>query len=199
MSKMTKGIGSRFSVILALSVLLTWVVCVPTEIQAEPSPGIMRGGHAEHGRDMRDFAGHSLHRLLRHQKDLGLSEEQITKIKAIATDYAKTRIRGEADFKLAEVDVRTLVRDEKADLPAIEVAIKKSESVHTALRLERVKALRAATSVLTPEQRDKWRASMMERHMGRHRDGPLPGKHSAEEHGDGPMASPQDPPSKREG
>lgn len=199
MSYTAKAISSRVSIMLALGALLTWVLGIPTEVRAEPSPGMMRGGHAEHGGAMRDFAGHSLHRLLQHQKDLGLSEEQSAKIKAVVADYAKTRIRGEADFKLAEVDVRTLVRDEKADLSAIETAMKKSESARTALRLEGVKALRTATAVLTPEQREKWRAGMKERHMGRHRDGARPEKHSAEEPGDGPLTSPQALPPKREG
>ena len=169
MSKTTRVISSRFSVIFALGALLTWVVCVPAVVRADnPSQTMMRGGHPEHGRAMHDFVGRALHRLLRHQKDLGLSQEQRAKIKAIATDYAKTRIREEADLKLTEVDVRTLIHNEKAELAAIETAMKKSESAHTALRLEGVKALRAAAAVLTPEQREKWRALRMEMHEGRH-------------------------------
>ena len=177
MSTTTKAISSRLSVILVLGALLTWVVCVPTEVRADdPSQRMMRGEQPRHqGRAMHDLVGHSLQRLLRYQKDLGLSEEQRARIKAIATDYAKTRIREEADFKLAEVDVRRLVHDQKADLSAIEAAMKKSESAHTVLRLEGVKALRAAAAVLTPEQREKWRASRMERHEEkqgeRHREG----------------------------
>src|SRR5437660_6288116 len=176
MSTMTQAISSRFSVILAIGALLTWIVCVPVVVRADdPSQRMMRGGHPEHGRAMHDFVGHALHQLLRHQKDLGLSQEQRAKIKAIATDYTKTRIREEADLKLAEVDVRTLVHNEKADLAAIETAMKKSESTRTALRLDGVKALRAAAAVLTPEQREKWRASRMERHEEkqgeRHREG----------------------------
>jgi len=137
---------------------------------------------------MHDFVGHSLHRLLRHGKDVGLSQEQRAKIKAITTDYTKTRIREEADLKLAEVDVRTLVHDEKTDLAAIETAMKKSESTHTALRLDGVKALRAAAAVLTPEQREKWRAIRMERHGGgRHAESPRSGAYSEE-----PMASPHE-------
>ena len=176
MSTTTKAISSRLSVILVLGALLTWVVCVPTEVRADdPSQRMTRGGHPEHGRAAHDFVGRALHRLLRHGKDVGLSQEQRAKIKAITTDYTKTRIREEADLKLAEVDVRTLVHDEKADLAAIETAVKKSESTHTALRLGGVKALRAAAAVLTPEQREKWRASRMERHEERqgerHREG----------------------------
>lgn len=181
MSTTTQAISSRLFAILAFGALLASAVCVPHEVLAEPGRGTMREGRAQQGGAMRDFAGHALHGLLRHQKDLGLSEEQNAKIKAIAADYAKARIRGEADFKLAEVDVRTLVRDEKADLSTIESALKKSEGTHTALRLEGVKALRTATSVLTLEQREKWRASMKERHMGRHREGTRPAGQRAEE------------------
>ena len=181
MSKTTFAISSRFSVILALGAVLTWVVCVSPEVWAEPRPEMRRDLHSGHGGGMPDFAGHSLHRLLRHKKDLGLSDEQRAKIKAISTDYAKTRIREEADFKLAEVDVRTLVRDEKTELSAIETAMRKAESARTVLRLEGVKTLRAAAAVLTPEQREKWRALRMERHRGSARSG---------EHSDGPMATP---------
>jgi len=166
---MSNTISSRFSVILAVGALLTWIVCVPAAVRADPNPGMARGPHhSVHGGHMSDFVGHSLHGLLRHKKDLGLSEEQSAQIKAIATDYTKTRIREEADLKLAEVDVRTLVHDEKADLPAIETAMKRSENAHTALRMEGVKSLRAATAVLTPEQREKWHAIRMEGHGGRH-------------------------------
>ncbi len=182
MSTMTQAMSARFFAMLAFGFLLAGAVCVPAEVLANPGRGMIREGRAEHGGAMRDFAAHALQGLLRHQTDLGLSEEQSAMIKAIAGDYAKTRIRGEADFKLAEVDVRTLVRDEKADLSTIEAALKKSEGAHTALRLEGVKALRTATAVLTPEQREKWGASMKERHhMGGHRDGTRAEKRSAEE------------------
>jgi Spy/CpxP family protein refolding chaperone len=184
----TQATSTRFSVLLAIGVLLTWVVCVPAEVRADnPSQRMVRGGHPEHGRAMHDFVGHSLHRLLRHGKDLGLSQEQRAKIKAIATDYTKTRIREEADLKLAEVDVRTLIHDEKAELSAIEAALKKSESTHTALRLDGVKALRATAAVLTPEQREKWRAIRMERHGERHAGGT-----QSREYGDEPKAGPHE-------
>ena len=76
------------------------------------------------------------------------------------TDYEKARIRGEADLKLAEVDVQTLAHDEKAEMSAIENAVRKSEMVHANLRIEGIKTLRAASAVLTPGQREKWRASL---------------------------------------
>jgi Spy/CpxP family protein refolding chaperone len=180
MSGIARIIISRFPIVIALNVVLLWAVWVPLQAQAEPRQHIRMAGPHQHGRAMRDFVGHSLRGLLRHQTDLGLSGEQIAKIRALSTDYAKTRIKTEADVKLAEVEVRSLVRDEKADLSTIESALKKSEGSHTALRLEGVKTLRAAAAVLTPEQRAKWRADMTEGHRSamRHAEHPMGGEAS---------------------
>ncbi|HTN44065.1 MAG TPA: periplasmic heavy metal sensor [Nitrospiria bacterium] len=148
----------------------------------------MTGRHCDgHRGGMRDMVGHALHGLIRSQKELGLSAEQVSRIKAIALGHEKDRIREKADMKLAEVDVRADVFNEKVELPTIEEALKKSESARTALRLEGVKALRSASAVLTPDQREKWREGMGSRHeAGVGRRG----------YGHGPMANPQDRPEK---
>jgi|SRR5581483_7851639 len=152
---------------VALATVSVLAFTLPQPANADPRGGGMHGQMGAH-----DFAGRALHGLLRHKKDLNLSDEQVTKIKAIAVDYAKNKIRGDAEVKLAEVDVYALVFDEKADIGAIEGAMKKSEGAQTAVRLERVKALRAAGEVLTPEQREQWRATMRQgRHHGEGRHG----------------------------
>lgn len=158
---------------MVAAVLLAGTLILPSEGRTDQGPGFHR-----HGQGKGDFASHVLHGLLREQKDLNLSDEQVGKLKAMAIEYAKNRIRGEAEVKLAEVDVRALVFDEKAEMASIEAAMHKSEAAQTALRVERVKAIRAAVAVLTPEQREKWRAGMRERHR-ESRD-----RHAAE-YGDG--------------
>ncbi len=168
---MLRQVNSRhwgMLVMLLGSMLLAWALSLPPEGSANPGPGF--SSHYKHRGDKHNFVSRALRSLLRGQKDLNLSEEQVGSIKAIAVDYAKARIRGKADVKLAEVDVHVLIFDEKAQLSTIEAAMRKSESAKTALRLEGVKAMRAATAVLTAEQRDKWKASMRERHRhGGHR------------------------------
>lgn len=156
-----------FAIAFTVAVLLTWGISPTTEVRAEPhagqnagqNTGFMKGPRAHGGHD---FVNLSIHRLLQHQKELGLSDEQSAKIRAIATDYTKTRIRTKAELKLTEVDIRTLMRTQ-ADLSAIEAALKKSESARTGLRLDGVKALRATAAVLTPEQREKWQNKRMMR------------------------------------
>jgi protein CpxP len=164
MNQMTTKVRDSWIVFSLFVVFLLLGAAAPAFLQAEPNKDRRMGSHTQHDRAMHDFVGHSFMRLLRHAKDLGLSEEQVTKLKGQVAEYQKARIRGEADLKLAEVDVQALVHDDKADMTAIENAIKKSEAAHSALRLEGVKALRAAAAVLSPEQREKWRTSTAGRH-----------------------------------
>jgi len=62
------------------------------------------------------------------------------------------------------VDVRALMRDDKADMAAIENAIRKSEAAQSAVRIETAKAIRTARTIFTPEQLQKWRATRATRH-----------------------------------
>ena len=146
-----------------------FLIGVPSFVHAEPDDGrhhegMHQGCHARSHHDAHHFVDQTFHSLFRQAKDLGLSEEQVTKLKTQWAAYEKARIRGEADMQLAEVDVMTLAHDEKAKMSDIENAVRKSEMAHVSLRIEGIKTLREASAVLTPEQRDKWRSSRVMRH-----------------------------------
>jgi len=144
------------------------VIGVPGFVQAEPDKdkGMSRGSHSDRERSAHSFVDQIFHMLCHQSKELGLTDEQKTKLKALSSDYEKAKIRGEADLKLAEVDVQTLAHDEKADMAAIEAAVRKSEAAHSNLRIEGIKTVRAAFAVLTPEQKEKMRSSRSMRHEG---------------------------------
>ena len=114
--------------------------------------------HANRGHG-HDYVSSELYRIVHHAQDLGLSEEQITKFRTLITDYQKAKVQGQANVKLAEVDVRSLMRDDKADLAAIENAIRKAEAAQSTVRIEAAKAILGARGILTPEQLQKWRAN----------------------------------------
>jgi protein CpxP len=132
----------------------------------------------EHGRSMRHRAheaathhestGHYLRHLLRHAKEIGLTADQITKLKAIQLDLNRTRIKTEAEIQVAELELTALAEDEKADLSAIEAKVKQSEMLEVGLRMAAIKAKREARALLTPEQREKEQAEheKMMRQMG---------------------------------
>ncbi|TKB73552.1 MAG: hypothetical protein E8D45_08920, partial [Nitrospira sp.] len=73
--------------------------------------------------------GHFLRHLQKHSKEIGLSDDQLNKIKAMQLDLDRTRIRMEAEIQVAERELDALIHDEKAELPAIEAKIKQSEGL----------------------------------------------------------------------
>lgn len=113
--------------------------------------------------------GHYLRHLLKHPKEIGLSADQVTRLKAIQLDLNRTRIKTEADIQVAELELASLTEDEKADLAAIEAKVKQSEMLEVGLRVAAIKAKRDALALLTPEQREKEKAEhekMMQQRAG---------------------------------
>ncbi len=163
----TRARKRRWSItVILMGIGLAGMVFLPAEGRTDPGWGQSFSHHREH---KRDFASRTFHALLHDQKDLNLSAEQVGKIESLAADYAKTRIQNRAAVELAEVDVRSLIKNPQSDLSAIEAALQKSEGAKTSERLDRVKAIRTVLAVLTAEQRDAWRTKMHERHGEGHR------------------------------
>jgi Spy/CpxP family protein refolding chaperone len=147
-------------------------------------------GYGEQGGGMQGHhggAGHFLRHLLMHQKEIGLSEEQAGKIKALQLELDKTRIRTEAEIRIAERELHELVRDEKADLAAIEAKLRQGAELEVGLRLTAVKTRRAAMALLTPEQREKEKAEheKMMKIRGEHKMGDMKGMEHGKETGQG--------------
>ena len=125
----------------------------PSLAGPEPGPhGEMRGHYPQH-------ANHLQH-LLKHQKEIGLTEEQVKKLKAIELDFDRARIRSEAEIHIAERELQALVEgEEQADLSKVETKVKQSEMLEVGLRMSAFKARNEALAVLTPEQRAKGKAA----------------------------------------
>lgn len=121
------------------------------------------GGHA-FGMARHDMSGHKgitshlLRNLLKHQQDLGLTDDQVTKLKVLALDQDRARIRAHADVQVAERELRALVADEKTELSVIEAKVKERESFEGKLSFMGIKAKRDLYAMLTPEQREKQKA-----------------------------------------
>ena len=128
--------------------------------QADGGASCRGGGHgfdmAWHGMSGHGgWTSHTLRRLLRHQQDLGLTDEQVAKLKGLALDQDRAKIRAYADVQIAERELRALVADEKTVLSAIEAKVNERESFAAKLSFMRIKGKRDLYAVLTPEQREK--------------------------------------------
>jgi periplasmic protein CpxP/Spy len=151
--KMLLGVAAG-TVLLGITIPFAW---------ADGGAACRGGGHgfglARHG--MSGYGGmtsHVLRNLLRHQQDLGLTDDQVTKLKVLALDQDRAQIRAHADVQVAERELRALVTDEKTELSVIEAKIKERESFEAKLSFIGIKAKRDLYAVLTPEQREKQKA-----------------------------------------
>ncbi len=159
------------------------LACALTVAPAWANPDGGYGGHGDkyekgsrHGSGpgmmemmMHGGAGHLIRHLLKHEKDIGLSAEQVTKLKEMQLNLDKNRIKMEADIQVAERELRALMEEDKTEMSAIEGKLKQSEDVQIGLRLLSIKTRREALALLTPEQRTKQQAEhdkAMQQHKG---------------------------------
>ena len=136
---------------------------------------------------MHGGAGHLIRHLLKHEKDLGLSGDQVTKLKDMQLNLDKSRIKMEADIQVAERELKALTEDEKSEIGAIESKLKQSEDVQVGLRLLSIKTRRDVMALLMPDQRIKQadHDKMMQGHKGGY-DAP----HGKNPHGGGMPSGP---------
>jgi Spy/CpxP family protein refolding chaperone len=134
---------------------------------------------------MHSSTGHLIRHLLKHEKDIGLTADQVAKLKDIQLGLDKARIKAEADIQIAERELKALTDDEKSDLGAVEAKLKQSEDLQVALRMTSIKTRREVLGLLTPDQRAKEQAEH-EKMMQKHKEG---GKGHGNPHG-GAMATP---------
>ncbi len=165
-SIVTLGVASVFA--LAVGMSMVWA----------NEPGYGKEGHGNGGHSsmgghgmgmMHSSTGHLIRHLLKHEKEIGLTAEQVTKLKDMQLNLDKTRIKSEADIQIAERELRALTEDEKSDLGAIEAKLKQSEDLQIGLRMTSIKARRDVLALLTPEQRTKEKAEH-EKMMQQHKD-----------------------------
>ncbi|MBI4002945.1 MAG: Spy/CpxP family protein refolding chaperone [Nitrospira defluvii] len=121
-------------------------------------------------------ADHFLRHTFTFQGELGLSEEQARQLGVIHQALKKDQVTSEADMRTIQGHLFPLLHNDNADLTAIEARFKQIESLRTGALMTAVKATREAQAVLTPEQRTKIVALLMQERQqsGQRREGVLP-------------------------
>jgi protein CpxP len=134
--------------------------------------GHMQGGHDQGEQD--EHGAYYLQHLLKHGKEIGLSPEQIGKLKAMQLDLNRTQTRTEADIKIAKLELQAILEDEKAEFSTIQAKVDQLKKAEGALLLAAIKGKRDAMAMLTPDQRAKDRAQLEKMKSGgegQHRGG----------------------------
>jgi Spy/CpxP family protein refolding chaperone len=94
--------------------------------------------------------------------DLGLTDKQVEALKGIKMGSMKNEIKMGSDLKIAQLEFKSLMEDEKATLKDIESKLRAVEKLKVDMKLSHIKAFREAKALLTPDQKEK----MMKCHQG---------------------------------
>jgi hypothetical protein len=112
--------------------------------------------------------------ILSYKDYLGLSAEQVKKLEQLRDNFQRQSIRNDADVRIIELDIATLLDSPTVDVVKVEAKIREAEKLRAELRIARVRAIEQAKAVLTSEQRKKF-LEMVDSPSGRQpRSGPNP-------------------------
>ena len=111
--------------------------------------------------------------MLRYKDELGLSPDQVQSLERLRADFQREAIRRDADLRIAEMDLTTLLEKDPVDLGQVQAKVREIERLRTDLRLARIRAIEQGKSQLSPEQRGKLRTLLTEPGPPRPRQGAI--------------------------
>lgn len=151
------------------ALVMAWLVVVlasPAFAQMKDMPMEHRDpGHMEmcnmcnmHGKG--DMMGGMMDKCLQNADKLGLTDEQLKKIKPIHREMQKKQARYMADLKIAQIEMMEIMDVKDFDLEKATAQVKKIADIKTAHHLEMLKSMKEVHSILTDEQFKKMKKMM---------------------------------------
>ncbi len=95
---------------------------------------------------------HKSHMILRYEQELGLSEEQVERVKTIMAETQKRLIRDEADIDVLSVDLMRELHKATIDVQTARSILDKQYEVKKGKAMALVQSLADLKATLTPEQ-----------------------------------------------
>ena len=111
--------------------------------------------HGYHKMKLQDKLFRRAHKLLMHQEELGLTEDQVDQIKNLKVDVSKYCIRRDAEIEIAALDIRHKLHDDVIDTEAIDMLIDQKYTLKKDKAKYVVGALGKLKGLLTEDQKTK--------------------------------------------
>lgn len=145
---------SIYSKLLLAAALLTLSVPGPAFSKSMDMPmKEHKEGHGPMmGTDHMDKMGDMMGMCIEHADKMGLTEDQIAKMKPGHSEMQKKHARFKADLKIAEIELMDIMEVKDFDLEKANAAVKKIADIKTAHHLEVVKTMKEMRTILTDDQ-----------------------------------------------
>ena len=158
--KIMYGSGVMMAAVVAL--LMT---SVPVPAFSQMMDMSMQGRGEGHGQMMRTGSMDMMGICIVHADKIGLTDNQLTKMKPMHREMQKKQAQFMADLKIAEIDLMGIMDVKDFDLEKASSQVKKIEEIKAAQQLEMLKAMKEMRAMLTDEQFKKMQ-KMMPMKMG---------------------------------
>ena len=140
---------------LAAVVLLALSVPMPAFSQMKDMPMRQQGresGPMMMGMGNMDMMGEMMGMCLMHVEKMGLTDDQIAKMKPGHSEMQKKQVQFKADLKIAEIELRDIMEVKDFDLEKARAAVIKIGEIKVAHHLEMLKAMKEMRAIVTEEQ-----------------------------------------------
>lgn len=127
--------------------------------------GMMQGEGMMMGRLIKDASDdkYSLSLCISRAEEIGLSDEQLAKIKSLHYGQIKSLISLEADKDIKQLEINELLDKASLDLPKIEEKVRDLYEKKLEIKMERLKTRQEVRSLLSEEQQNKLKSLIKER------------------------------------
>ena len=103
------------------------------------------------------------HKILKNKDELGLSDEQINKVKDLMLESKKDTIKQDAEIQIIALDIKSKMSKDRVDTKAINALIDKKYEVKKAKAKSSVAAYAQLKGILTKKQQDQLKELYKER------------------------------------
>ncbi len=93
--------------------------------------------------------------MLNNKEALGLSADQVRRLEQQRDNFQRLTIRNEADLRILELDIATLLDSEPVEMAKLEAKMREEEKLRTDLRIARIRAIEQGKALLNAEQKKK--------------------------------------------
>lgn len=150
------------SIMVAAVALLAFNLSVPAFSQMKDMS--MKEHREGHGQMMEmgnmDKMSDMMGMCIEHAEKMGLTDDQIMKMKPVHNEMQKKQARFKADRKIAEIELGEIMEVKDFDLEKASSAVRKISEIKTAHHLEMLKAMKEMRTVMTDEQFKKMKKMM---------------------------------------
>lgn len=158
-----------YSRIMAAAALLALSAPLPAFSQMKDMP--MMEHKEKHGQMMEmgnmDKMGDMMGMCIKNADKMGLTADQIAKMKPAHSEMQKKQARFQSDLKIAEIELKDIMEVKDFDLEKAGSAVKKIGEIKTAHHLEMLQGMKEMRTLLTDDQFKKMKTMMPMKGMKR--------------------------------